>query len=134
MCTQLHPTLCDPMHCSSPGSFVHCILPARMLEWAVISSFRGSFQPRDWTRISWVPCIASGLFYRWAIGEAPGLSLLNKKLFFKLSYPKLSFLSPFKHTHTYTHRASFKNKKSNYLKQKSIIIIIRDFFLKVRII
>ena len=29
-------TLCDPMHCSQPGSSVHGILQARLQEWAVI--------------------------------------------------------------------------------------------------
>ena len=31
------PTLCDPMDSSSPGSSVHRILQARILEWGVIS-------------------------------------------------------------------------------------------------
>ena len=35
------PTLCDPPW-SPPGSFVHGILQARILEWAAISFFRGS--------------------------------------------------------------------------------------------
>ena len=30
------PTLCDPMDCSPPGSFVHGILQARMLEWVAM--------------------------------------------------------------------------------------------------
>ena len=30
-------TLCDPMDCSPPGSTVHGILKARILEWAAIS-------------------------------------------------------------------------------------------------
>ena len=34
---QLYLTLCDPMDCSLPGSFVHGILQARILEWVVIS-------------------------------------------------------------------------------------------------
>ena len=46
--------LCDPMDCSLPGSSVHGILQARILEWVAVSSSRGSFQPRDWTRISYV--------------------------------------------------------------------------------
>ena len=46
------PTLCDPMGCSSPGSSVHGICQARVLEWVVISSTRGSSQPRDQTRVS----------------------------------------------------------------------------------
>ena len=39
---QLYPTLCDPMDCSLPGSSVHGILQARILEWIVISFSRGS--------------------------------------------------------------------------------------------
>ena len=39
---QTCPTLCDPMDCSPPGSSVHGILQARILEWVAISSFRGS--------------------------------------------------------------------------------------------
>ena len=34
--TQLCPTLCNPMDCSPPGSSVHGILQARILEWAAI--------------------------------------------------------------------------------------------------
>ena len=39
---QLCPTLCDPIDCSRPGSSIHGILQARILEWAAISSSRGS--------------------------------------------------------------------------------------------
>ena len=38
--TQLCLTLCDPMNCSPPGSSVHGILQARILEWVVISFSR----------------------------------------------------------------------------------------------
>ena len=37
--------LCDPMDCSPPGSFIHGILQARILEWVAISFSRGSSQP-----------------------------------------------------------------------------------------
>ena len=40
-------TLCDPMDWSPPGSSVHGILQARILEWAAIPFSRGSSQPRD---------------------------------------------------------------------------------------
>ena len=46
------PTLCDPVDCSPPGSSVHGILQARILEWIAISSSRGSSPPRDGTRVS----------------------------------------------------------------------------------
>ena len=36
------PTLCDPMDCSLPGSSVHGILQARILEWVAVSFSRGS--------------------------------------------------------------------------------------------
>ena len=39
---QLCLTFCDPMDCSPPGSSVHGISQARILEWAAISSSRGS--------------------------------------------------------------------------------------------
>ena len=42
---QLCPTLCNPMDCSPPGSSVHGILQARILEWVAISSSRGSSPP-----------------------------------------------------------------------------------------
>ena len=44
--------LCDPMGCSLPGSSVHGILQARILEWVAISFPRGSSWPRDWTLVS----------------------------------------------------------------------------------
>ena len=45
-------TYFDPMDCSPPGSSVRGILQARILEWAAISSSRGSSQPRGRTRLS----------------------------------------------------------------------------------
>ena len=48
--TQLCPTLCNPMDCSLPGSSVHGIFQARILEWVAISFFRASSQPRDQTQ------------------------------------------------------------------------------------
>ena len=41
------PTFCEPMDCTPPGSSVHGILQARMLEWVAISFSRGSSLPRD---------------------------------------------------------------------------------------
>ena len=55
------PTLCDPMNYSLPGSSVHGILQARILEWVAMTSSKRSSQPRDRTRVS---CIGSlVLFY-----------------------------------------------------------------------
>ena len=43
---------CNPMGCSPPGSSVHGIIQARILEWVAISSSRRSFRPRDGTQVS----------------------------------------------------------------------------------
>ena len=48
------PALCDPRDYSPPGSSVHGILQAGILEWVAISSSRGSSPPRDRTRVSWI--------------------------------------------------------------------------------
>ena len=44
------PTLCDSMDCSPPGSSVHEILQARILEWVAMPFSRGSSPPRDQTQ------------------------------------------------------------------------------------
>ena len=50
--TQSCPTLCNPMNCSLPGSSLHGILQARVLEWVAISFSRGSSWLRDQTQVS----------------------------------------------------------------------------------
>ena len=71
------PALCDPMGCSSPGSSVHGMLRARILEWVTIPFSRGSSRPRDRARVS---CIAGRFFIIWATAKPlelarPSLSL-----------------------------------------------------------
>ena len=61
------PTLCDPMDCSLPGSSVHGVLQARILEWVAMPSSRGSSQPKDWTQVS---CIKGRFFIIWATRES----------------------------------------------------------------
>ena len=53
-CAQPCSTLCDPTDCSPPGSSVHGILQARILEWVPMPSSRASSPPRDRTRVSGV--------------------------------------------------------------------------------
>ena len=53
------PILRDPMDCSLPGSSVHGILQATIMEWVVFPFSRGSSQPRDRTQVS---CFAGGFF------------------------------------------------------------------------
>ena len=77
--TQLCLTLCDPMDCSPPGSSVHGIFQARILEWVATHSSRGSSWPRNWTRVS---CIAGGFFTSWATREdcTGSTDIKNRKL------------------------------------------------------
>ena len=75
-----------------PGSSVHRILQARILEWVVILLSRGTSQSRDWT---WVFCIAGRFFTVGATSEAWGLDLvksllkLQQDFFFFLEFDKL---------------------------------------------
>ena len=61
--TQSCPTLWDPMACSLPGSSIHGILQARILEWVATSFFRGSSWPRiePGSPASWADSLPSGL-------------------------------------------------------------------------
>ena len=77
---QLCPTLCDLMDCSPPGSSVHGILQARILEWVVISFSRGSSWPRDRICIPCISCTGRQIFYHCATWEAPMLLLILRHL------------------------------------------------------
>ena len=68
LAAQSCPILWDTMYYSSPGSSVHGIPQARILEWVVIPFSRGSSWPRDWILVS---CIASRFFIIWATRKAP---------------------------------------------------------------
>ena len=71
-------TLGDCMGCSLPGSSVHGILQARILDWVAIPSSRGSSWPTDWTQVS---CTAVRFFTIWAIRKAHHLPMSFSKIF-----------------------------------------------------
>ena len=71
--TQSCPTLCDPMDYSLPGSAIHGIFQARVLEWIAISFSRGSSRPSIQT---WVSRIAGRCF----TSEPPGKLLYLQKI------------------------------------------------------
>ena len=87
------PTLCDPMDCSLPGSSLHGILQARVLEWVAISFSRGSSWPRDWTQVSRIP---GRRFNLWAISlcKIASLLIISESQWFV--FP-LNFLNPIGH-------------------------------------
>ena len=70
-------TLCNPVDCSPPGSSVHGILQARILEQVAISFCRGSSQPRDGSGVSWVSCITGRFFTTVPPGEACQVAKLS---------------------------------------------------------
>ena len=60
---QLCPTICYPVDCSLPGSSVHGILQARILEWVAMSCSRRFSQASDRTCISFVSNISRQILY-----------------------------------------------------------------------
>ena len=88
------PSLWDPMDCSLPGSSLHGIFQARILEWVATSFSRGSSQPRDWTQVSH---IVGRHFAIWATREAPA-SLMD-------------------HVKNLTHNSHSRSSLSTYWKQ-----------------
>ena len=57
------PTLCNAMDCSPPGSLVHGIFQAWILEWVAISFFRGSPWSRAWTCVFCFSFIGKWVLY-----------------------------------------------------------------------
>ena len=70
-CVQLS---CNPMVYSLPGSSVHGISQARILEWVVISFSRGSSWSREWTHVS---CIYTQVLYHWVTKESQSLHSIS---------------------------------------------------------
>ena len=62
--------LCEPMDCRLPGSSVHRIFQARIMEWAAIPFSRGSFQLKDQTLIPHISCIGRQILYHCMTWEA----------------------------------------------------------------
>ena len=56
------PAFCNPKDCIQPGSSVHGLFQARILEWVAMPSSRESSRPRDWTCVSYISCIG-----RWVL-------------------------------------------------------------------
>ena len=66
----MYDSFCDPMDCCPPGSSVHGILQAGILEWVAIFSSRGSSRPRDRTWVSSTPALAGRFFTTSGASEA----------------------------------------------------------------
>ena len=71
---------CNPMDCSLPGSSLHGIFQARILEWVAISSSRGSSLSKDRTRVSCISCIGRWVLYYCGNWEATVILVIFKVL------------------------------------------------------
>ena len=68
--------LCHPKDFSLPGSSVHGILQAKVLEWVAISSSRGSSQPRNQTQVSHI----AGIFFYDLSHQGIGIDDISKNI------------------------------------------------------
>ena len=80
------PTLCDLMDCSLPGSSVHGIFQARVLEWFAISSSRESSHPRDQTQVS---CIVGRCFTIWTTRKDAICGMKVNVIPFSILFPQM---------------------------------------------
>ena len=76
---QLCPTLCNPVDWSLPGSSVHGILQARLLEWVAIPFSRGSSRPKDRTHIPCISHTGRQILYHWQTREMDLICLKEKE-------------------------------------------------------
>ena len=88
------PTVCDHIDCSLPGSSMHGVFQASVLEWAATSFSRGSSQPRGRTRVS---RIVGRRFTIWATTEAPSLWKILNKYFRLMKIVMFTFTSSLRH-------------------------------------
>ena len=106
-------TLCDPMDHSPPGSSVHRILQASILEWLALSSSRGSSSIRDQTHISCLLHWQSGFLPADPLGKA------------HITYTDIQTHTD---THTHTHTHSFSDSLEQIiLDSKAELIIMQKY-------
>ena len=87
-------TLCDPMDCSQPGSSVHGIFQARILELVAISYSRGSSWPRDRTCVSWIArqILYHCITWKALLYKSPGWKDFSKRLQFQAGHTEVYLL------------------------------------------
>ena len=102
---QSYPTFCESRDCSQPGSSVHGILQARILEWVAIPFSKRYSQPRDQT---WVSYIAGRFLTVWATIETHTLTHTHTHTYWTAR------LKPYILIYDYIH------SKMNFLKNSAI--------------
>ena len=117
--------LWPPMDCSPPGSSVHGILQARIVEWVAYPFSRASSQPKDWTQVF---CIAGGFFTSWATREAHSLGFL-KFILFNQRIIALQYYVGFSHTSTWiSHRYTYVSSLLNPVLTNACISLIQTLW------
>ena len=92
------------MDCSPPGSSIHRISRARILEWVAIPFSRGSSWPRDRTGVSWISCIGRQSLYHQATWEGDDPDLLVSWLIQVPAYCRLNHWLPISRWQHQIHR------------------------------
>ena len=88
--TQWCPTLSHTMDCSLPGSSIHGIFQARVLEWVAFSFSRVYSPPRDRTQASSISCINRWVLYHWVTWETS----ITKSQYITLATDICHFVQP----------------------------------------
>ena len=91
-----------PIDCSLPGSPIHGIFQARILEWGAISFSKRSSQPRNWTQASH---IVGRHFTIWATRDVR-FNIKVKSLVKCLLNDSINFLNWYLHFYFYLFRVS----------------------------
>ena len=82
----------QPMDCGLPGSYVHGDFPARIMEWVVMPSSKGSSQPRDWNCCSCISCFEGRHFTPKPLGKPLGMTTSYLLLDQVLAMSTISFI------------------------------------------
>ena len=115
-------TFCDPVDCSPPGSSIYGIFQVRILEWLVISFFRGSSWPRDWSNIS---CIGIRTLYHSVIRKAWIESRCLVVISLMFSNDAIPHLADARKFHPFSYSLTTMNRRfSLYLK---VCLCVNDY-------
>ena len=119
---------CNPMDCSPPGSSVHGISQARILEWVAVSFSRLCSWPRDRTSVS---CIGRQILFHWATREALTfmyrIVLIWKKIVATHTHIETE------HLHLYVFYR-LKNEHRNSLISIFILFISQSIYMKLQLV
>ena len=89
------------IHYNLPGSSIHGISQARILEWVAISSSMVSSWPRDWTHVSCVSCITIRFFTTEPLRKPPYINIyIYRNIYMQIHVCTAAYIS-ISHTYMY---------------------------------